>query len=404
MNVTCEKTLPAFRRIIVVVLSFTQWTGTRAMHEKDFTVGANGKLPPKTVARSLGMKAIIDTAHLRVFDNIKHRAEIVLENCGVKYLSGWAIPEEKASKIFRELDALVDRYNAEKAAFLANYDSYVSEWAAANPEFTSRILEAKLPREEVERRIAAGYEPFRVSPVSDEKASALEKSVSGLGNELIANVAQMSRTFFAQSFLGRERASKKTVSAVLKIRERLNGLSFISGAIAPLVAMIDQVVCRVPSEGYFTGEPFWKLATLVQTLGNEELLADIAAGRVTVEGLCPAPMQETSAQAELPALQPTHLELPLGDAPDGNNGKDMAKIDQEPAPATAVSAFEDIDSFFDKEPEDEKAEDGAAETGKTDGSETVATDPRESHQTIPVPHPAQFPQMPAVDVGEGFYF
>ena len=397
MNVNFDKTLPAFQRIIVVVLEFTQWTGTRAMHEKDFTVGANGKLPPKAVARSLGMKAIIDTAHLRVFDNIKHRAEIVLENCGVKYLSGWAIPEEKAPEIFRELDALVDRYNVEKAAFLANYDAYISEWAAANPEFATRILEAKFSREEIERRISAGYEPFRVSPVSDEKASALEKSVSGLGNELISNVAQMSRAFFAQSFLGRERASKKTVSAVLKIRERLNGLSFISGAIAPLVAMIDQVVSQVPAEGYFAGEPFWKLATLVQTLGNEELLADIAAGRVKTDGLVVTQEEQATNCSE--SLQQTQLALDSSLLQEGAS---------DPTPATAEepkAELDDIESFFIEGADGvEPHSDTPAETAGEIGADARETEPKESPIAIPVPIPAQYLQMPAVDVGDGFYF
>ena len=88
-------------RIVVIVPRFTQWTGTRAMHEGDFAIGTGGQLPPKEVAKSLGLKAIIDTQHLRVFDRLKHKAETVLEGCGVKYLSGWAVPEDKADEVFK---------------------------------------------------------------------------------------------------------------------------------------------------------------------------------------------------------------------------------------------------------------------------------------------------------------
>lgn len=65
-------------RIVVIVPRFTQWTGTRAMHEGDYTIGAGGQLPPKEVTKSLGLKAIIDTQELRVFDRIKHKAEVLL--------------------------------------------------------------------------------------------------------------------------------------------------------------------------------------------------------------------------------------------------------------------------------------------------------------------------------------
>ena len=79
-------------RIVVIVPAFRQWSGTRAMKEQDYQVGQGGQLPPKEVTRSLGLKAIIDTKTLSVFDRLKHRAEAILESCGVRYLSGWAIP------------------------------------------------------------------------------------------------------------------------------------------------------------------------------------------------------------------------------------------------------------------------------------------------------------------------
>ena len=52
-------------KVVVVVPDFRQWTGTRAMHEGDFALGANGKLPPKEVTKSLGLKAVIDPVTLR---------------------------------------------------------------------------------------------------------------------------------------------------------------------------------------------------------------------------------------------------------------------------------------------------------------------------------------------------
>ena len=177
-------------RIVVIVPRFTQWTGTRAMHEGDFAIGTGGQLPPKEVTKSLGLKAIIDTQHLRVFDRLKHKAEAVLEGCGVRYLSGWAIPESKADQVFKSLDALVEQYSMEKADFLSRYDSLVKEWAEQNPSFAKEIMEGKLDVNAVSERISAGYESFRLQPVSAEKAVALAKSIGGLASELIASVTR----------------------------------------------------------------------------------------------------------------------------------------------------------------------------------------------------------------------
>ena len=224
------------RKIVVVVPRFTQWTGTRAMHEGDYTIGTGGQLPPKEVTKSLGLKAIIDTQELRVFDRIKHKAEVLLEGCGVKYLSGWAIPEDKADEVFKSLDALVEQYSLEKADFLSRYDALVKDWADKNPSFSKEIMEGKLDVNAVSERISAGYETFRLQPVSAEKAVALAKSIGGLASELIASVTRSARIFFKESFLGKPRASRKTVNAVLKIRQKLQGLAFLSSSILPVIA------------------------------------------------------------------------------------------------------------------------------------------------------------------------
>lgn len=279
-------------RIVVVVPEFRQWTGTRAMHEGDFQVGANGKLPPKEVAKSLGLKAIIDPAHLRVFDRLKHRADALLSSCGVRYLSGWAVPEEKTTEVLRELDIVVSLYEDAKAQFLGSYDALVDDWAQQNPAFAKEIIDGKLDRNDIASRFAAGYEAFRLQPVTDEKAVALAQSIGGLAGDLIDDVSQCARTFFRESFLGKDRANRKTVNALIRIRERLNGLSFLSGSILPLVQAIDAVTTQMPKEGYFGGDAYWKLSSLVQTLGDRSLLEGILRQQVQVTGLVVSEAQD----------------------------------------------------------------------------------------------------------------
>ena len=92
------------------------------------------------------------------------------------------------------------------------------------------------------------------------------------------------------------------------MRDRLSGLSFLSTRILPVIGLIDAVIAKVPSEGYFTGAPFWELATLVRTLGDENLLASVMDGTLTdgtdsvtvpVESVVPtADMPEQTAETE----------------------------------------------------------------------------------------------------------
>lgn len=407
-------------KIVVIVPRFTQWTGTRAMHEGDFAIGTGGQLPPKEVAKSLGLKAIIDTQHLRVFDRIKHKAEAVLEGCGVKYLSGWAIPEDKADLVFRSLDTLVEQYSMEKAAFLGRYDSLVKEWADKNPSFAKEIMEGKLDVSAVSERISAGYESFRLQPVSAEKAVALAKSIGGLASELIASVTRSARIFFKESFLGKTRASRKTVNAVIKIRQKLQGLAFLSSSILPLIAFIDKVLCEMPAEGYFSGEPFWKLAALVKTLGDANLLEEIMADPAYAQASFPveeteSPRDEQSLGLDAPQSDAT-AHLPFGDSNERLNPTQQAA----PSESLDLQGFakgikaehdvlRDLDELFEMPLDQGKFSSENTTTTPLEGDLATNGDEKTLISHAPVGHghlhrPETPVTVPTVDVGEGLYF
>lgn len=406
-------------RIVVIVPRFTQWTGTRAMHEGDFAIGTGGQLPPKEVAKSLGLKAIIDTQHLRVFDRIKHKAEVLLEGCGVKYLSGWAIPEERIGEVFKALDALVERYSMEKADFLIRYDMLVKEWADKNPTFSREIMEGKLDVNAVSERISAGYESFRLQPVSEQKAADLAKSIGGLASELIASVTRTARTFFKESFLGKSRANRKTVNAVLKIRQKLQGLAFLSSSILPLIAFIDKVVCEMPSEGYFSGEPFWKLAALVKTLGDATLLEEVIND--PAYAATAFPVQETESSS---AQETLDLDVPQKDANSYLPIKDSSEsLDppQQEAPSESLDLqgfakgdenqkdlFKELEEFFETSVGQGQLSSGTPTITASEEDLVGNSNEKSSIPQVIVSHECSEPivpvTVPAVDVGEGLYF
>lgn len=418
-------------KIVVIVPRFTQWTGTRAMHEGDFAIGTGGQLPPKEVAKSLGLKAIIDTQHLRVFDRIKHKAEALLESCGVKYLSGWAVPEDKVDEVFKGLDDLVARYSMEKADFLNKYDTLVKEWADQNPTFAKEIIEGKLDVNAVAARINGGYESFRLQPVSDKKAADLAKSIGGLASELIAGVTRTARIFFKESFLGKTRANRKTVNAVLKIRQKLQGLAFLSSSILPVIAFIDKVIGEMPSEGYFSGEPFWKLAALVKTLSDETLLEEImndpayaaAAFPAGAEGNSP---DETASVADATPEQANSL-VPFEDSNENDEtglvSGMLQSVDSESkfeAEKMQEDLFKELEEYFETPLSQGEMSDESPTSTPSEGELAANNDEKSSdfHVAVSHEHSASRSQeriaadeepfvpvtVPAVDVGEGLYF
>ncbi len=404
-------------KIVVVVPRFSQWTGTRAMHEGDFSVGLNGKLPPKEVTRSLGLKAIIDTRHLRVFDRIKYRAEALLEGCGVRYLSGWAIPQEKSQEVFQRLDELVDQYEEEKRQFLTQYDSFVQQWANQHQEFSHEILEGKLDENAVAERINADYESFRMQPISSEKAPALVRNLSGgLSSELIASVSKMARIFFKESFLGKTRANRKTVNAVWKIRERLQGLSFLNARLQPLIAKIDEVLVQMPDEGYFSGEPFWKLATLVKTLGDEALLEEIVCGGQVVfsdsENQSSSDLEQKTLDlasgGNLLTKQDDHFDLSvteLQSSPSDDAQEDLKFGDSE-QPSHTDPVLTDLDEFLQQNQDERNTVFPLSQESTVN---PMAQDLKQDDKSL-VDQPEGISssqkriEIPEIDVGDGLYF
>lgn len=247
--------------------------------------------------------------------------------------------------------------------------------------------------------------------------------VGGLGGELIADIAQIARNFFKESFLGKSRANRKTVNAVLKLRERLNGLSFLSNAIQPLVDMIDRVVAQVPPEGYFEGEAYWKLATLVKTLGDESLLEEIIRKQVSVEGLQQAaePVEDSPAPNEAE-------ELPV-EKPQETAQAEPVQEQTEEIREEIPDPFQSLEAFFVGDKSDEETlvqVDGEEMPPALETTDAVVTERDGQTLDVNLAEPsseqdrhedsgdmesaedfsnAAIPSMPPViDIGEGMYF
>lgn len=79
----------------------------------------DAELPPEDLA-SLGSKRIANPNSLKVFSTLKARAFNFLDRHGIRFMSGWAIPEDKAGDSIKELICIRDDFLKEKNAFLAD--------------------------------------------------------------------------------------------------------------------------------------------------------------------------------------------------------------------------------------------------------------------------------------------
>ena len=85
--------------LVVVNLDIHIWTARKKLVPLDL---GGAELPPEDLA-SLGSKRICNPDDLRSFGTLKARAVNLLEGNGIRFLSGWAVPDTRLPEIMREL-------------------------------------------------------------------------------------------------------------------------------------------------------------------------------------------------------------------------------------------------------------------------------------------------------------
>lgn len=271
---------PEAARLCVVQINFRQWTGTSVLREEDFTVGTDGTLPPKEVIAQLGQKAIIDRKKLDVFAAIKARAVRYLQNHGVPFLQGWAIPLDKAEGILEKLDGFILEYEDARQRLIDKYDEWVESWIQQNPDFANQLRGSVKSRQEVARRISASYSAVRVVPVSATEVVKFNEEIRALGPALYRAVAQTASKIQVGSLDGSVTRPRPQIE---KIREKLNGLSFLDAGITPLVSMIDGLLQKLPNGGKLDPQLFFELQAVVSILSDVDRMKAISDGRLKLD-------------------------------------------------------------------------------------------------------------------------
>ena len=261
--------------LVVVMPEFHQWTGAVVFRPEDFDIGEGGNLPPEDVTASLGAKKICDPALLRGFNQLKSRAERLLDENGITYCNGYAIPVDKSQDVLIQLDKIVDEYEDLRESFLHSYDLYVEDWASQHPEFADQIRRGKKSRQEVGRSISAAYKVVQVYPFNKDD-EAYEAEATELTDTLYEATVKAADQLYKESFQGREEVTARCFGALKRIREKLDGLSFLDSSLRPIVQMIDSTFQALPPSGPYKGEPFYRLQGLVLILADASRIRDLA--------------------------------------------------------------------------------------------------------------------------------
>ncbi|MCB5162951.1 DUF3150 domain-containing protein [Marinomonas algarum] len=274
-------------RLCVFHLDFDIWSGQTRLFASDLKLGEGGEIPSEKVTQ-LGSKRICDPQRLKDFNRLKSEARRLLTSHGMPFMNGFAVPAQKVQEICDELDRIERDFKDAKDAFISGYSAAIEEWINDNPEYEDAIRAGALPQSEVERKIGFEYEIFMIQPVEGEKEKSLSRKAEGLGGDLLDEVTQQAQDFFIKNLSGKDRCGVTTKLSLKKIRDKVDGLSFLNGNLVPLVDLLDQTLNVY--EGNAIGRSimaphFYQVLASVLIMGDRKKIEDYANGAVTVESM-----------------------------------------------------------------------------------------------------------------------
>jgi hypothetical protein len=292
-------------RLVAVNLDVRIWSGRKKLTAEDLV--------------SLGSKRVCDPEAIKMFHRLKQQAERICLAGGMRFLGGYAIPEDRTETVAAELDALGETFARERAAFVAGYAEAVEDWIALHPQWEAAIRKAVDPASLVESRLGFGYQLYRIAPA--EVAGNLEQQVQGLGDTLFGEVARIAHEL-DRSFTGKDSLSQRALSTFRRIREKLGCLSFVDYRVQPVLDSLEDWLARVPATGPISGALFNEGFGLMLLVCDPQKMSDHGAGILALQELISSP-----------AGRPTEDEDPADDDCEWSFGGPLGE--EEPGEANA---------------------------------------------------------------------
>ncbi|NCD34971.1 MAG: DUF3150 domain-containing protein [Spartobacteria bacterium] len=287
--------------LLALHLEVNIWTARKKLSPEDF---AGATLPPEDLA-SLGSKRVCDPEALRVFGTLKARAVSLLDRHGVRFLGGWAIPESQADAIVTELGQILQDFNAAKEDFLSRYDESVRDWIAKHSGWEQIIADSTVSADYVRSRMGFLWRLYRIVPPNpaDPVMEGLKDEVASLGQTLFGEVSKAATEAWHKCFAGKTEITRKALSPLRTIHQKLSGLSFVEPRVSPVADLIHTAFEHLPKRGRIEGANLLMLQGLVSLLRDTDAL--IEHGQKIMDGTTSKDLLSllVEGQGEMPELE-----------------------------------------------------------------------------------------------------
>ena len=210
---------------VVVHLDINIWSGRAKLRREDIPNADN--LPPEALA-SLGSKKLIDPALLKTFNTIRARAFTMLDKAGVRFIGSWIIHDSKLAEVEQNLLDYRNEFDRAAYEFVNTYELNTESWLRQFPEWAS-VVRPVLPDVAAMRgKFGFRWQTFKVMPSLTSSGDGLQESIAGLPETALAEVVEMVKDIYTETFEGRETVTKKAVRPVRTLIAKLDAVSYIS--------------------------------------------------------------------------------------------------------------------------------------------------------------------------------
>jgi len=320
-------------QVVLVKVDATIYGARKKLNKEDLVLADGSKLPPEDLA-SLGSKRLLDPDRLSVFNRLKKEAERICLRVGTRFLGGFIVPVTSAAQVTAELDRIAGDFAQARAEFLDGYDAAVQDWMVKHPEFAGIIEKAIDSVALVATRLAFDYLVVSVAlpeQIPTQEVERLESKIGSLSDQMFHEIAVDANLLVEQSLLGKEQVTRNALRPIKRIRDKLDGLSFLDHRVAPVVTTIDDLLCKIPNRGSIEG------GLMQEILATAMLLADPDKTRRHGEGLL---------AAQAPALQ-TDVDVEIEETLDPAEAEPSVLPESPPVIAVTVADDPDFTDLFD---------------------------------------------------------
>ncbi len=267
--------ITVLKHIMAVRLDVNIWSARKKLVHSDL---GEAELPPENLA-SLGNKKICDPKELSIFNALKGRATSLLDKHGIRFLGGWALPEQKIQEVQDGLLEIARNFNEAKEIFLNRYDTLVQEWINSNPGWESLIATSAVSAKYVRSRLGFSWQVYKITPPTqknEQVSSGLQDAVKDLGCTLFGEVAKTASESWKKSFAGKTDVTRKALSPLKALHGKLSGLSFVEPRVVPVINLLESAFAMIPARGRIRGSELIMLQGLICLLRDPTALIEHA--------------------------------------------------------------------------------------------------------------------------------